>query len=184
MVSHRVSTMPDAHAVGAAYRESMNRELRMHAALGVPWVVTGAGFVLWPGLPRWDFAHSDAYVARIRAEHVYRPGTMAALLTWAQTTLCLSPSEIARALGATAPTVRRWQRDETSPRGQQLEQCNAFYALRAFIDTVFASSGRAMRWLSTTPALAGSTSPLDMIRAGAIAPLVWVLSTIDPDPFP
>ena len=81
------------------------------------------------------------------------------------------------------PTLRRWQRDETSPRREQLEQCNALYALRALLDTVFAASGRAIRWLTTTPALAGSTSPLDMIRAGAIAELVWVLSTIHPDPF-
>ena len=108
---------------------------------------------------------------------------MSALLAWAQTTLGLSPSEIARALRATVPTLRRWQRDETSPRREQLEQCNALYALRALLDTVFAASGRAIRWLTTTPALAGSTSPLDMIRAGAIAELVWVLSTIHPDPF-
>jgi hypothetical protein len=178
--------MPDIHAVAAAYRESMNRELRIHAALGIPWAASGAGrshFVLWPGLPRWDIAQSDASVARIRADHLYRPGTMSALLAWAQTTLGLSPCEIARALGATVPTLRRWQRGETSPRGKQLEQCDAFYALRAILDTVFATSDRALRWLTATPALADSTSPLDMIRAGAIAPLVWVLSTIDTDPF-
>ena len=179
--------MPDIHAVAAGHHASMNRELRIHAALGIPWVVSGAGrshFVLWPGLPRWDIAHSDALVARIRADHVYRPGTMSALMTWAWMILGLSPSEIAVALGATVPTLRRWQRDETSPRGQQLEQCNALYSLRALLETVFPASCRAMRWLTTTPALAGSTSPLDMIRAGAIAPLVSVLSTIDPDPFP
>ena len=175
--------MPDIHAVAAAYRESMNRELRIHAALGIPWVVSGAGFVLWPGLPRWDIAQSDAYVARIKADHVHTPGTMSALLAWAQTTLGLSPTEIARALRATVPTLRRWQRDETSPRREQLEQCNALHALRALLDTVFAAPDRAMRWLTTTPALAGSTSPRDMIRAGASAELVWVLSTIDPEPF-
>lgn len=184
--SHQVSRMPDIHAVAAGYRESMTREMRIHAALCIPWVVSddGRAFqVLLPGLPRSDVAASDAYAARIQAEHVHAPGTMAALSAWAQTTLGLSPSESARALGVTVATLRRWQRDETSPHGRQLRQCNALYALRALIDTVLPASGRAMRWLTTTPGLAGSTSPLDMIRAGAIAPLVWVLSTIDPDPF-
>ena len=67
--------MPDIAAVAAGYRESMYRELRIHAALGIPWVVsegTRSHFVLWPGLPRWDIAQSDAYVARIRVEHVFR----------------------------------------------------------------------------------------------------------------
>ena len=82
------------------------------------------------------------------AEHVHGTGTMSALTSWAQETLSLSLSEIASMFGVTVATLRRWQRDETSPRGSQLAQCNALHALRALLDTVFTSVDRAVRWLT------------------------------------
>lgn len=47
-----------------------------------------------------------------------------------------------------------------------------------------ASFDRASRWLCTAPTLPRSISPLAMIRAGVIAPLVCVLSNIDTDSVP
>lgn len=94
-------------------------------------------------------------------------------------TLGFSVSEVGNSVGATAKTVGRWQRGETTPRSRHLTQFVAFQSFRALLDAVFATPEHAMTWLRKSPGFRDGIPPLDMLRTGAITPLVGVLASIE-----
>ena len=109
--------------------------------------------------------------------------TTHAILAWARGTLCLPETEIAGALGVTAPTIRRWERGASAPRGQYRTQIVALQDLRALLEAVFASPAHAMTWLRNAPGISDGVPPLDMIKVGAITPLVGVLASLESGAF-
>lgn len=79
--------MPDPFAVGAAYRAAMQREMRIHAALGIPWVVSDGEqpyFVLLPGLPRIDVYPDDGRAPLTVPVREWKTWTIPAMIMWAR----------------------------------------------------------------------------------------------------
>ena len=177
--------MPSPEAVAAGYRESILREKRIHAALRIPWQVSDGShsyLILLPGPPR---AHDDATapgVAVMPATSTasQSTSTVRALRAWARSFLSCSDAEIARALHASVPTLHRWTRGATTPRGRQRMHCDTLDAVRTLLDVVVTTPERASAWLRTTHELRGTIAALDLIKIGRASVVRSVLARTEP----
>ncbi len=185
--SRRVkSRMPDGNLIGAAYRTALQREERLHAALGIPWQVSDGArsfLVLLPGLPRMDAGPVVPWVPPLAVTYDHEPWMIPMMMGWARETLGFTVADVASALGTTARTLERWSRGASVPRGRHRAQLDALQALRALLASAFITPAHALIWLRTPPGLAYETSPRMMVEMGAIRPLVAILASLESGAF-
>lgn len=182
----RTSRMPDADAVGASYRLSMQREERIHAALGIPWQVSDGArsfLVLLPGLPRMDTGPVVPWASWRQDDVVRGAWNVSMMISWARDVLGFEATDIATSLGTTVMAVRRWSSGRSSPRGRHRAQLDLLQDFRALLAAAFVTPERAMTWLQTPPGLGYNDSPLMMVRLGAIRPLVAILESLESGAF-
>ncbi|MFW5904944.1 MAG: antitoxin Xre/MbcA/ParS toxin-binding domain-containing protein [bacterium] len=100
-------------------------------------------------------------------------------VSWAHDNLSLSYREIGAVLDVDERTVRRWQKAETTPRGEHRDRLESLRELRHLLGEVFSTPAEAQEWLhSSVPAFRGR-SPISLIRAGRTEEVIQVLATIE-----
>ncbi len=135
-------------------------------------------------LPRMEAVSSERGIVAVTAPLPTRETwTVLEMMVWTRDTLGFSHAQIAGALGVTGATIRRWQSGETTPRGRHRIQFDALQDLRALLAEVFTAPADAMTWLRKSPGIGDGVPPLDMIKTGAITPLVGGLATVESGAF-
>ncbi len=115
-------------------------------------------------------------------------GTPPALIVSARVTLGLADQKIGTALGVGAPTVRRWERGDTHPRGRHLRQrqIDAPHDFRALLAAVVATPEAAQTWVHDAAVPPRDITPRATIIArgdSSIARVVGVLASMESGAF-
>ena len=109
------------------------------------------------------------------------PGTilLSELLEHLMTTLGISHTELARALGTSDRTVVRWLADETYPQHESRHKLDELAALVRRLDQSFTTPEGAATWLRASSGYFGGLRPLDALLRGRIDAVDAALEALD-----
>ena len=109
------------------------------------------------------------------------PGTivLSELLGHLMTTLQISHTELAQALGASDRTVTRWLADETYPQHGSRAKLDELALLVQRLDETFKTPQGAATWLHARSGYFGGLRPLDALLQGRIDAVDAALEALD-----
>jgi hypothetical protein len=109
------------------------------------------------------------------------PGTimLSELLEHLMSTLDISHSELAQAVGSSDRTVLRWLADETYPQHESRDKLDDLKALVQRLDTSFTTPDGAAVWLHAPSGYFGGLRPVDALVRGRVDAVHSALDALD-----
>ena len=93
--------------------------------------------------------------------------------------LSLTPSDLARTLGASDRTVARWLSNETYPQHESRGALERLAHLQRRLDEAFTSQPAAREWLRAESGYFGGLAPIDALLRGRIDVIEAALDALD-----
>lgn len=94
-------------------------------------------------------------------------------------TFDLSNDDLARAVGASAITVKRWRASSTIPQGEARKRLDALWELKNRLDASFTSASASRAWLSARNRYLGNFTPREALLLGHLERVNAALEALD-----